>query len=360
MAVDGESLVGLPRLDKLTTAPADGAHSPKAPDRESRPCQVINSTVASLPKDLLQSRSIEDDGAACHHRTEKSQGSCIKLGVGQIVHELRTAPLSSDDAGIAQKSEMVSQGALELADMSAPIAMLQSMAQCTAPREGHRTASGRASCPSCGGRSSYSPSYYRPVVYASPASTYRGGGSSSGGGRASRTVRGTSISYTISAAEQRVLEPARAAIARGLQAAPARRDLFLCHAWDDRAGAAKSLHDELERLGVTVWFSEKDLGLGVPMLRAIDRGLANSHIGIVLVTPAFLRRIAAEGVADKELSVLLATGRVIPIVHETTFEALLDASPMLHSRSGLSTDESSLSNIAAEIADTVRREKDGI
>jgi hypothetical protein len=33
------------------------------------------------------------------------------------------------------------------------------------------------------------------------------------------------------------------------------RDVFLCHAWDDRGGAAKELHDLLEARGVKVWFS---------------------------------------------------------------------------------------------------------
>jgi len=46
------------------------------------------------------------------------------------------------------------------------------------------------------------------------------------------------------------------------------------------------LHDLLEARGVRVWFSEKDVGLGVPLMRAIDKGLANSRIGIVLVTHA--------------------------------------------------------------------------
>jgi hypothetical protein len=131
---------------------------------------------------------------------------------------------------------------------------------------------------------------------------------------------------------------------------PERRDLFLCHAWDDRAGAAKEFHDLLVSLGVTVWFSEKDVGLGKSLLREIDRGLANSRIGIVLVTPAMLRSLANEGIADRELSVLLATNRVIPVVHDTTFEALLDASPMLHSRSGLATGDSSMQDVATKVA----------
>lgn len=148
------------------------------------------------------------------------------------------------------------------------------------------------------------------------------------------------------------LMPIRAEIeARAAQ--PDLRDCFLCHAWDDRQGPAKELHDLLEAAAVTVWFSEKDLGLGVPMMRAIDKGLANSKIGLVLVTPALLKRLPNEGVADKELSTLLQGNRLVPIVHGTTYSALRDVSPMLASRSGLDTSEDSMAVVAKKIAELV-------
>lgn len=105
---------------------------------------------------------------------------------------------------------------------------------------------------------------------------------------------------------------------------------------------------------MTVWFSEKDVSLGASLIRAIDKGLRMSRIGIVLVTPALFTSLNAEGVADKELSALLATDRVIPVAHGTTFEAIRDVSPLLAARSGLSTGESSLEDVAAKIAETVR------
>lgn len=135
---------------------------------------------------------------------------------------------------------------------------------------------------------------------------------------------------------------------------PDLRDVFLCHAWDDRLGAAKEIHDLLEARGVKVWWSEKDAELGGLLMRSIDRGLASSRVGIVLVTPALLRRLQMESIADKELSVLLATNRLIPIVHNTTFEALLDISPMLASRTGLSTAEEPMADVAAKIAELVK------
>lgn len=231
------------------------------------------------------------------------------------------------------------------------------MAQCTAPVEGHRTASGAANCPACrGGRSYYRPSY--PTYY-SPPPRYAGGsasssggfssrGGSSGGGASRRTRGGTSVSY--SSSEWRTVEPLARKAAEQAVAYPDRRDLFLCHAWDDRQGCAAELDGLLRSHDATVWFSERDVGLGKPLLREIDRGLASSRVGIVLVTPAMLNTLKGQGIADKELSTLLATDRVIPVAHGTTFEALREVSPMLASRSGLDTAESSLADVAAQIA----------
>jgi hypothetical protein len=80
-------------------------------------------------------------------------------------------------------------------------------------------------------------------------------------------------------AEVRTLTPFRRTVEARAEASPDLRDLFLCHAWDDRRDAAKELHDLLEANDVSVWFSEKDVMLGAPLLRAIDKGLAKSRAG---------------------------------------------------------------------------------
>ncbi len=71
------------------------------------------------------------------------------------------------------------------------------------------------------------------------------------------------------------------------------------------------------------------------------------------MTPAFLDRIQSGGIADKELSTLLARDLLVPIVHNTTYEALRDVSPMLASRSGLSTAENPMADVAAKLAELV-------
>lgn len=224
------------------------------------------------------------------------------------------------------------------------------MARCTAPVHGHRTASGRAACPVCGGsyRSYGGYGSYSNPSYSPQRSSVGGGSSSSARPRWSRA--GSSVVYT--SAEVRTLTPVRDSIEKRAPL-PDPRDVFLCHAWDDRGGAAKELHDLLESRGVSVWFSEKDVALGSPLLREIDRGLAKSRVGIVLVTPALLRRLQGEGIADKELSALLARDLLVPIVHGTTYEALREVSPLLGSRSGLNTAEDTMANVAAKLAELV-------
>lgn len=234
------------------------------------------------------------------------------------------------------------------------------MARCTAPVRGHRSAGAAADCPVHGGgygRYAYggyssSRSYSSPS-YSTPGSS--GGGRSSGGGSGSSgrprwSPPSSSLLYTPT--EVLALTPIRNTV-ENLANVSELRDVFLCHAWDDRQGPAKELYDLLESRGVRVWFSEKDVGLGVPLLRAIDKGLANSKVGIVLVTPALLRRLAAEGIADKELSALLARERLVPVVHGTTYEALREVSPLLASRSGLNTAEEPMANVAAKLAELV-------
>lgn len=232
------------------------------------------------------------------------------------------------------------------------------MARCTAPVNGHRSASAAANCPACSSRysrSSYSsPSYNSYPTSSTPSSSSKSSSNSSSGKSRNTKARWSPSTSTLlyTPDEIRTLTPVRANVEKRIEI-PDLRDVFLCHAWDDRKEAAQELHDLLESKGVSVWFSEKDVLLGSSLLREIDKGLAKSRVGIVLVTPSFLKRVKGEGVADKELSALLARDLLVPIVHNTTFEELRDVSPLLGSRSGLSTMEEPITEIAAKLAELV-------
>lgn len=258
------------------------------------------------------------------------------------------------------------------------------MAQCTAPIQGHIRGGG-ADCPVHGGRyGGYRDPYYarpsytpppppvvEPVVPPTPkqylsfsrpsgGSSRRSGGSGgSGDRRTSSASRGKRSAVSYSQTEYQTLNPVREQVVKVADPSIGQRDLFLCHAWDDRKGAALELHNLLTGLDVTVWFSEMDVPLGTSLIRKIDKGLASSRAGIVLVTPALFQSLNSDGIASQELSALLATDRVIPIVHGTTFEELRKVSPLLAARSGLRTsDYGSLDEVATKLADTVLLDDD--
>ena len=141
-----------------------------------------------------------------------------------------------------------------------------------APRTARRAAAGRRTVPPT------------PTPRRSPRTASGGGessagggsfgrGASSGGGRSRRTRGGSSVSYT--SAEWRSIEPLARQAEEQARQHPERRDLFLCHAWEDRNGCATELFDLLKSNDATVWFSERDVGLGKSLLREIDKGLAN-------------------------------------------------------------------------------------
>jgi hypothetical protein len=218
--------------------------------------------------------------------------------------------------------------------------------------QGHRTSSGAAACPVHGGGYGTYRSYSSPPSYSSayPSQRSGGGGSVGGGSRPKWSPSSSSVNYTTE--QVRALTPYRRTVElRGEQ--PELRDLFLCHAWDDRRNAATTLNDLLEAEGVSVWFSEKDILLGQPFMREIDRGLAKSRAGLVLITPAFLESIKNRGISDKELSELLARDQLIPIVHGTTYEEVRKVSPLLGSRHGLDTAVDPMEVIATKIAELI-------
>ena len=229
------------------------------------------------------------------------------------------------------------------------------MAQCTAPVNGHRSADARANCPVCGRRGGYSSyngysgnsNYSRS--YSSPSKNRTVSSSSGNKIRAKWSSASSTILYT--PAEIKTLTPLRNEVEK--RATADLKDIFLCHAWEDRKTTAKNLTDLLVENGTSVWFSENEVLLGTNLLREIDKGLAASRVGIVLVTTSFLKRIQGNGIADKELSALLSRDQLIPVLDGVTFEELFDVSPLLASRSGLNTSEETMEDIANKLSEVV-------
>ncbi|MCB2212989.1 histidine phosphatase family protein [bacterium] len=107
-------------------------------------------------------------------------------------------------------------------------------------------------------------------------------------------------------------------------------DVFISHAHEDRDAVARPLARALEALGLAVWYDENSLQLGDSLRRTIDRGLARSRYGVVILSSHFLEKEWTQG----ELDALFARQRegtkvILPIRHNIAHEELVHNNPMI-------------------------------
>lgn len=117
-------------------------------------------------------------------------------------------------------------------------------------------------------------------------------------------------------------------------------DVFISHASEDKESVARPLADLLRQAGLKVWLDRQELKLGDSLREKIDRGLAESRFGIVILSKRFLEKRWP----NRELSALVALEEggekaVLPVWHEITQPELALHSPLLADRLAVSTDK---------------------
>src|ERR1051325_3140270 len=71
---------------------------------------------------------------------------------------------------------------------------------------------------------------------------------------------------------------------------PADYDAFICHASEDKDDLVRPLAEGLMKLGHKIWYDEFQLRVGDSLRRSIDKGLARSRFGIVVLSPSFFAK----------------------------------------------------------------------
>jgi hypothetical protein len=132
-------------------------------------------------------------------------------------------------------------------------------------------------------------------------------------------------------------------------------DLFISHASEDKQTFVEPLASALSAFGVNVWYDRYTLKLGDSLSRSIDKGLAKSDFGLVVLSPAFISKKWPEyelrGLTAREQ----AGGKIIlPIWHDISFEELLKFSPPLADKFAIKSSGSTPIAIAAEVIRAIR------
>lgn len=132
-------------------------------------------------------------------------------------------------------------------------------------------------------------------------------------------------------------------------------DVFISHASEDKDEIVRSLANALQDEGLRVWYDEFSLRIGDSLRRKIDQGLANSRVGLVVLSQAFI----SKGWTNYELDGIVTravTGEqvLLPIWHKLSKQEVIAFSPSLADRVARSTATHTVDEIAKEIADLLR------
>lgn len=131
---------------------------------------------------------------------------------------------------------------------------------------------------------------------------------------------------------------------------PREHDVFLSYARIDGSAVATELRNELESLGVSVWFDAVSIRPGKSQALQMDQGLRKARAGVVVLTAAYL---AGRFWTERELGVLLHKPTLIPVLHEVRFDDVAEYSGILPDLAGFTTERDSVSVIAEKIAGAV-------
>jgi DNA-binding transcriptional regulator YhcF (GntR family) len=107
-------------------------------------------------------------------------------------------------------------------------------------------------------------------------------------------------------------------------------DAFISHATGDKESFVRGLVQKLVGEGIHVWYDEFTLCIGDSLRQSIDRGLAKSRYGIVVLSPSFFKK----NWPQKELDGLEARERhgdkvILPVWLNVDKEDVASYSPML-------------------------------
>ena len=130
-------------------------------------------------------------------------------------------------------------------------------------------------------------------------------------------------------------------------------DVFISHSADDKDSFVEELASALKNAGVTIWYDSDNIGWGKSIRQEIDKGLAHSKYGIVVISPSFIAKhwtnYELDGILTKEG--ITNAQMLLPIWHNITADQVQKYSYSLANKLALNT----AINTIDEIVDKVKK-----
>ena len=133
-------------------------------------------------------------------------------------------------------------------------------------------------------------------------------------------------------------------------------DVFISHASDDKDEIVRDLAEALSAQSLRVWYDEFELKIGDSLRQKIDQGLANSRVGIVVLSQAFFKKgwtnYELDGIVNRSVG---GDQIFLPIWRKISKQEVMDYSPSIADKVARSTTTHTANEIAGEIAELLRR-----
>lgn len=129
-------------------------------------------------------------------------------------------------------------------------------------------------------------------------------------------------------------------------------DVFVSHAWEDKASFVDEFVEALQDKGLHVWYDKTQMKWGDSMRQKIDDGLRKSKFGVVVLSPNYI----AEGKywTKAELNGLFQLESIngkmlLPIWHNLTKKQVIQFSPIIANKLAMNTASMTAEEIANEL-----------
>lgn len=136
-------------------------------------------------------------------------------------------------------------------------------------------------------------------------------------------------------------------------------DVFISHASEDKEEVVRPLANALKDRKLNVWYDEFELKIGDSLRQKIDKGVAKSKFGIIILSKNFIKKGWTNYELDGLISRSISNQQILlPIWHNITKQEVIDYSPSIADKVARSTSVNTIEEIADEIAEIIQGKED--
>ncbi|HEY9046837.1 MAG TPA: toll/interleukin-1 receptor domain-containing protein [Ohtaekwangia sp.] len=134
-------------------------------------------------------------------------------------------------------------------------------------------------------------------------------------------------------------------------------DVFISHAVEDKIPIANELCALLEKRGLCIWYSGRELHVGDDIIKAIEAGIKQSRFGVVIISPNYLKAVWAlrefHALLEKEKAGIKV---LLPVLYDITPEELAVAHPPMANMYAISA-TIGIDNVAEKLVEEINRQR---